>query len=351
MDTEQKQATSRKGRVLVTGGGGFLGQAIVRRLCERGHRVRSFNRRRYPELDPYSVEQIQGDISDKHAVDGACKDVDAVFHVAAKTGIWGRYQGYFDANVLGTQHVIASCLRQGVPHLIYTGSPSVAYNGESVEGADESAPCPATYLTHYQKTKFMAERSVIEASGDALKTIVLRPRLIWGPGDNQLTPRIIARAKRLVQVGDGTNLVDTIYIDNAADAHLLAMEKLQQKPGLSGRVYFISQDDPICLWDMINRILQAGGKPPVKKSMPAGAAYALGAVLELIYKILHLDREPPMTRFLAVELSAPHWFDISAAKKDLGYAPKIDIEEGLKRLKTWLDAHGNPMGDKEIQCN
>jgi nucleoside-diphosphate-sugar epimerase len=325
-------------RILVTGGGGFLGQAIVKLLRQKGHVVRSLNRRKYLELENFQVEQIQGDVSDPQAVDQACRGMDAVFHVAAKTGIWGKYQAYFNTNVLGTRNIITSCLKQGIPYLIHTSSPSVAYNENAVEGADESIPCPNKYLTHYQKTKFLAERDVIQASGNALKTIVLRPRLIWGPGDNQLAPRIIARAKQLIQVGDGRNLVDTVYIDNAADAHLLAAETLQAKPDLSGNIYFISQDDPMYLWYMINSILEAAGKPPVKKSIPAGLAYVLGAILELIYKSLGLQSEPRMTRYLANELSQAHWFDISAAKKDLGYVPKVTTEEGLKRLKAWLDA-------------
>jgi nucleoside-diphosphate-sugar epimerase len=324
--------------ILVTGGGGFLGQAIVRRLIKNGHMVRSFNRRKYPELENDHIEQIQGDVSDSHAVDLACRGIDLVFHVAAKTGYWGKYQDYYMTNVLGTRNVIASCLKQNIRYLVHTSSPSVAYNAAPIEGADESIPYPKTYLTHYQKTKFLAEQDVIEASGDGLRTIILRPRLIWGPGDNQLAPRIIASAKQLVQVGDGKNLVDTVYIENAADAHILAAEKLQTNSALSGNVYFISQDEPIYLWDMMNNILQAGGKAPVKKSIPAGLAYLLGAILEMIYKIFSLKFEPKMTRFLANEFSQAHWFDIGAAKRDLGYEPRVTIEEGLRHLKEWLES-------------
>ncbi len=337
MQSEDNHKFQNMRHVLVTGGGGFLGQAIVKLLRKKGHVVRSFNRRKYPELENLQVEQIQGDISDPHAIDMACKGMDLVFHVAAKTGIWGKYQAYFSTNVQGTRNIIASCLKHGIQYLVHTSSPSVAYNENKTEGADESIPYPKKYLTHYQKTKFLAERDVIQAAGNTFKTIVLRPRLIWGPGDNQLAPRIIARAKQLIQVGDGQNLVDIVYIDNAANAHILAAEKLRTNPALSGNVYFISQDEPTNLWDMINKILQAAGKPPVKKSIPARPAYVLGAMLELIYKSLRLQVEPKMTRFLANELSQAHWFDISAAKNDLGYVPTVTIEEGLKRLKVWLD--------------
>jgi nucleoside-diphosphate-sugar epimerase len=323
-------------RILVTGGGGFLGQAIVRRLIQKGYVVRSFNRRKYPDLEKDHIEQVQGDISDPDAVDAACGGVDLVFHVAAKIGDWGKYEAYFNANVKGTRNIVTSCLKQGVGFLVYTSTPSVSYNKTEVTGADESLPYPQKYLTHYQKTKSLAEQHVIQASSSSLKTIILRPRNIWGPGDNQLVPGIIERANQLFRIGDGKNLVDTVYIDNAADAHILAAEKLLANPTLSGNVYFISQDEPVYCWDIINKILHAAGKPPVKRSMPAGIAYALGAMLELIYKILHLRKGPKMNRFLALELSQSHWFDISAAKRDLGYIPRVTIEEGLGHLREWL---------------
>jgi nucleoside-diphosphate-sugar epimerase len=335
----KEQPSLRAGHILITGGGGFLGQAIVRLLRKEGVDVRTLNRNHYPELEELKVEQIQGDIADFNVVERACRGMDLVFHVAAKPGIWGSYSGYFNPNVIGTRNIITACRSQGIRYLVHTSSPSVAYNDNAVEGGDESIPYPERYLTNYQKTKALAERAVIQASDDSLKTIVLRPRLIWGPGDNHLIPRILARADKLVRVGNGRNLVDTIYIDNAAEAHVLAAEKLQQNHALSGKVYFISQDDPIALWEMINRILEAGGKPPVTQSMPAGLAYALGALIELAYRLLGLSREPKMTRFLSLELSQPHWFDITAAKRDLGYRPGVSIDEGLERLKSWLKSH------------
>jgi nucleoside-diphosphate-sugar epimerase len=182
----------------------------------------------------------------------------------------------------------------------------------------------------------MAEKTVIAAAEAGLKTIILRPHLIWGPQDNHLVPRIIERANRLVRVGDGRNLVDTIYIDNAADVHIQAADMLEQNHHLSGRVYFISQDDPVPLWEMVNNILKRAGLAPVRRSISRNTAWMMGAFLEIFYKMFSIRGEPRMTRFLADELSTAHWFDISAAKKDLGYAPKISIEEGLLRLERWL---------------
>jgi nucleoside-diphosphate-sugar epimerase len=323
-------------KVLVTGGGGFLGGAIVRQLVDRGDAVRSFSRKFYPELAQMGVEQIQGDMADKIAVEQACKGIELVFHVAAKPGVWGDYADYYPTNVLGTQHVIDACKKQGVSRLVYTSSPSVVFDGTDMEGVDESAPYPEKFHAAYPKTKAMAEQMVIKAADKDLMTITLRPHLIWGPNDNHLVPRIIERARRLVRVGSGKNRVDTIYIDNAAQAHVLAADRLKGNPELSGKVYFISQDDPVPLWDLVDDILKAAGQPPVKRTIPRKMAWLVGALLEFVYTMFRIRGEPQMTRFLADELSTAHWFDIRAARKDLGYAPAVSINEGLRRLEHWL---------------
>ncbi len=323
-------------KVLVTGGGGFLGGAIVRQLVDRGDNVRSFSRNFYPELAQLGVEQIQGDIVDKTAVEQACKGVKLVFHAAAKPGVWGNYADYYRTNVAGTQHVIDACKKHGVLRLVFTSSPSVVFDGTDMEGVDESVPYPEKFHAHYPKTKAMAEQLVIKAADKDLMTITLRPHLIWGPKDNHLVPRIIERARRLVRVGSGKNLVDTIYIDNAAEAHVLAADRLKENPGLSGKVYFISQDNPVPLWDMVNDILKTAGHPPVKRAIPRKIAWLMGALFEVVFKMFRIRGEPQMTRFLADELATAHWFDIRAAKKDLGYAPTVSIKEGLSRLEQWL---------------
>ena len=323
-------------KVLVTGGGGFLGKAIIRRLVERGDHVRSFSRSFYQELESLGIEQVQGNIVDKDAVEKACKGVNLVFHVAAKAGVWGDYSDYFKTNVTGTENVIGACIKHKVPRLVYTSSPSAVFNGTDMQGIDESIVYPNKFHAHYPKTKAIAEQSVIRAARNGLMTIILRPHLIWGPEDNHLVPRIISRAESLVRVGDGKNLVDTIYIDNAADAHILAAERLEENHRLSGRVYFISQGQPVLLWDMVNNILKAAGLAPVKHSISRRTAWLAGAVFEVCYRLFNLSGEPQMTRFVAEELSTAHWFDISAARKDLGYVPRVSTEEGLRRLAEWL---------------
>jgi len=323
-------------KCLITGGGGFLGTAIARLLSVDGNQVYSLSRRIHPHLAEWDVRQVIGDIADAQTAYQSCQGMDVVFHTAAKAGIWGNRQAYYRTNVTGTRNILDACARSGLPTLIHTSSPSVVFTGEDIAGGNESLPYARNYLAHYPETKALAERLVLDAAAKGLRTIILRPHLIWGPGDNHLVPRILARSRSLKVVGDGQNRVDTIYIDNAAQAHILAAEALRRHPQLSGRIYFISQDAPVALWDMVNQILQAGGKPPVKGRISAQAAYRVGGVLEWIYRFFRLSGEPRMTRFLAKELSRSHWFDISAAKRDLGYIPRISTEEGLRRLGAWL---------------
>ena len=323
---------------LVTGGGGFLGLAIVEQLLARGDQVRSFARGAYPGLAELGVEALRGDLKDAQAVGAACAGCDVVFHVAAKAGIWGRYAEYYEPNVRGTQNVLAACREHGVRRLVYTSSPSVVFDGRSMEGVDESIPYPRTHHSHYSATKALAEQAVLAANGETLRALALRPHLIWGPRDNHLVPRIVTqgRAGTLRRVGDGTNKVDTTYIDNAARAHVLAADALETNPHAAGRSYFISQGEPTALWEIVNGILAAARLPPVTRSVPQPVAWSAGAILEAAYVLFRLKGEPRMTRFVARELATAHWFDITAARTELGYEATISIKEGLCLLEAWL---------------
>jgi nucleoside-diphosphate-sugar epimerase len=328
-------------RALVTGGGGFLGRAIVEQLCRRGDELRSFSRQPHPELTKLGIEQFQGDLSDAAAVERAVVGCDVLFHVAAKAGIWGPYREYYETNVVGTQNIIAACKKFGVQRLVYTSTPSVVFNGRDELGIDESTPYSDRFLAWYPHTKCAAESEVLKANGSELATVALRPHLIWGPADNHLIPRLIARARqgKLLRVGAGKNMVDTIYVDNAADAHILAADKLSRDSAIAGKAYFLSQGEPVNLWEFINRILAQADLPPVSRSIPSWLAYTAGSAMEFKHWLLRLPGEPNMTRFLAKQLSTSHWFNISAARRDLGYVPRVTTEEGLKRLGEWLKAH------------
>jgi 2-alkyl-3-oxoalkanoate reductase len=322
--------------VLVTGGGGFLGSAVARRLAARGDRVISFSRAEHPHLARLGVVHIRGDIADSDALERACRGVDVVHHTAAKPPPWGAPNDYRRTNVTGTANVIAACRRCGVKQLVHTSTPSVVFDGRDLEGVDESAPYPPRWHSPYAETKAIAEQQVLMAAAAGLPAIVLRPHEIWGPEDPHFVPRILARAHRLRRIGDGKNLVDTTYIDNAAAAHLLAADRLRQTPGLSGRVYFISQGEPIAAWDMIDAILQAAGRGPVQGRISHRSAWLLGWACEKLFSGLRLSGEPPLTRFVADALARAHWFDIGAARRDLGYTPAVSTAEGLRRLEAWL---------------
>ncbi len=321
-------------RALVTGGGGFLGKAIVEQLVARGDRVRSLARARYPALERLGVECIQGDIRDPQVVREACQGVDVVFHTAALAGIWGRWGDYFGINVLGTRNVLNGCRDAGVPKLVFTSSPSVTFDGVSQEGVDETVPYSRRWLSYYPQTKALAEQEVLAANGATLATCALRPHLIWGPGDHHLIPRLVDRAlaEKLRRVGDGRNLVDTIYIDNAASAHLQAADVLSPDSPVAGRAYFLSQGEPVNCWQWIDEILALVGLPPVEKSISLNAAWRLGWLFEAYYRWRDIQREPPMTRFLAAQLGTSHYFDISRARRDFGYEPQVSTIEGMRRL-------------------
>jgi len=323
-------------RILVTGGGGFLGQALCRGLAARGHDVVSFNRGRYRALDALGVRQLQGDLADRDAVLAAARGCDAVFHNAAKAGAWGSYDSYHRANVVGTGHVIAACRAHGIRQLVYTSSPSVTHRATHpvAGGTADTVPYGEHLKAPYAATKAIAERAVLAANDAHLATIALRPRLIWGPGDQQLLPRLAerARAGRLRLVGDGDNLIDTTYIDNAAQAHFDAFDRLAPAADCAGRAYFISNGEPRAARDMVNALLQAAGAPPVTKTLPFPLAYAVGAACEAAWTLLPLRGEPPLTRFLAEQLATTHWYDMGPATRDFGYVPRVSIDEGLRRL-------------------
>ncbi len=321
-------------KALVTGGGGYLGSAIVRALVKRGDEVSCLQRGNYPELDELTVGIHTGDITDPLAVIKASKNCDVIFHVAAKAGVWGKYENYHQPNVVGTENVLKACEVNRIGRLVYTSSPSVIFNGNDEESVDESIDYPQYFFSHYQATKAMAERKVLAANNSQLATVALRPHLIWGPGDPHLIGRIIGRARsgklRLIR---GSKLADTTYIDNAVSAHLLAADALLAKLNVSGKTYFITNGEPVVITELINRILHAFAMPPATKTLSPKTAFTVGAISELVYKLFAIEKEPLMTRFVARQLSCAHWYDISAAKHDLGYKPLVSIEEGLQRIQ------------------
>lgn len=320
--------------VLVTGATGFVGGQLTRRLLADGHRVRALARSPMPELEKLGAEVMRADIADEAAMRAACAGVTTVFHTAARVGIWGPRAEFERTNTGGARAIVAACRAAGVRHLVFTSSPSVAFNHADLAGVDESAPLGTDFCgADYPRTKAEAERLILAANEPGrLATCALRPHLIWGPGDQNLIPRVVARARtgRLRIVGEGKNRVDLTHITNVVDAHVLAGAALARADSRAGgRAYFITNGEPVELWPWINDLLRQLDVPAINKRISLPAAERVGAISEFLWRTLRLRGEPPMTRFVAAELAHDHWFDISAARHDLGYAPRVTMAEGL----------------------
>lgn len=322
-------------KMLVTGGGGFLGLYIVEQLREAGHDVRVLCRGRYAALDQLDVDVHNGDIRDASAVQKACDGVEVVFHTAAVPGVWGKWDHYHSINTTGTENVISAARSHGVRRLIYTSSPSVVFDGSDHVDADESLPYPSEWMCHYPHSKALAEQAVLNANDDdTLRTVSLRPHLIWGRRDNHLIPRLLqkARSGRLRRVGDGTNVVSVVHVENAAAAHIQAESALRSSTAAAGNAYFINEPESVNLWSWVDDILKLAHLPPVRKSISRRTAYRVGTVMEKLWTWLPLPGEPPMTRFVAAQLSGSHSYSIESARRDFGFAPIVTMEQGLQSL-------------------
>ena len=330
-------------RAVVTGGGGFLGRAIVEMLLERGDEVAILSRSRYPEVEALGAEGLSFDLSqDCPGLAEALAGADVVFHVAARAGVWGPREAFWSINVDGTRRVMEAARAAGVGRFVYTSSPSAVWSGDDEVGLSEAdCPYPETYLTTYPETKAAAERLVLGAAdGEGFATTALRPHLIWGPGDPHLVPRVLerGRAGRLRIVGEGKNRVGLTYVDNAAWAHLLAADALAPGSANDGKAYFITDDEPVVLWEWINTLFAALGVPPVTKRVSTAMAVRAGAAAEWVWRTFGRPGEPPMTRFVARQLSTHHHYDLSAARHDFGYQQKVDPEVGWERMIAALKA-------------
>ncbi len=323
-------------KILVAGGGGFLGSRIARALKAGGQDPVVLGRNDYPELKAEGIRCVRGDIRQPSDVRRALEGgVRSVFHVAAKVGYWGRYKDFRSVNVDGTRTLLSVCRQNEVRRFVYTSSPSVVIGLDGAQGFDESAPYVRGRSYPYGATKAEGERLVLGANSDDFRTVALRPHFIFGPGDPHITPRLIQRAQqgKLIQVGRGNNHIDVTYIDNAVRAHLDVHEALSWNPcPVGGQAYFIGQEEPVALWSFVRRILEGFGVPPVKKTISYRTARFLGAAMEFTYRFLRISREPPLTRMAAVILGTSHAFSHKKAQRDFGYSPEVTLDKGLAQL-------------------
>lgn len=325
-------------KAMITGGGGFLGRRLVELLLGEGHEVHFLARGLYPEVEALGATFHRVDLLDGESLPAALQGVDTVFHVAAKAGVWGPESTYYSINVQGTQRLLAAAQEVGVQRFIYTSTPSVVSYDAPIENGANDLPYASRYKAHYPKTKAMAERMVLAANAPGMATVSLRPHLIFGPGDPHLLTRFVQSALegRLRIIGDGHNMVDFTYIDNAAWAHIDAAHALiDHRAPCAGQAYFISNDEPVSLWGWFNALLEQMGVPRIEQRLSHRTARNLFGLIEKVHRVLPLG-EPSVTAFLADAMATSHWFDMAPAKRDLGYRIRIPMEDTLAPTAAYL---------------
>ena len=326
-------------KILVTGAGGFLGRYIAEFLIADGHKVSNFSRHPHPELNSLGIPTLIGDLKNEKDVLDSTKGYDAVIHTASKVSMWGHYSNFYNTNVIGTQNIISACKKNNITKLVYTSTPSVVFKKDHLCDVNEECPHNKSFLSFYAQTKSIAEKLVLQANDSTLATIALRPHLIFGPRDPHILPKLVARAekKRLKQIGDGKNLVDVTFVENAAHAHVQALYAMSLKNSICGKAYFLGQENPVLLWDFINELISIKKHAPIKSRISFPSAYLIGAMLEKTYRLFSIyKKEPPMTRFIALSMAKSHYFNHQNAKKAFNYHPSINTEEALKKTAQYF---------------
>jgi nucleoside-diphosphate-sugar epimerase len=322
-------------KILITGAGGFLGYYIARELVQNpNYEIISFSRNSYDKLKKINVEERLGDLKNYQEVENALNGIDWVIHTASMVGMWGKYEDFYQTNVVGTENIINASIKNNISKIVYTSTPSVVFGSDSLMGVDESTPYPSKYFSFYAQTKAIAEQLVLKANTQSLSTVALRPHLIFGPGDQNLVPRVVEaqRKNRLKIIGDGENLVDVTYVENAALAHVIALEQLSSSSKIAAKAYFVGQG-PVKLWEFTNEILIRSGLPKVSKKISFKKAYLIGKIIEILLSTLRIYKiHPPMTRFIALQLAKSHYYNHHNIEDDLGFKPRYSINEGIDKL-------------------
>jgi 2-alkyl-3-oxoalkanoate reductase len=321
-------------KVLVTGATSLLARTAAEILLARGDDVVCLQRGQ----SSLAAEQVSADIRDSTAVQRAAVGCDAIIHAAAKVGVVGSWDEYRAINVDGTNNILAAARTAGIERIVYVSSPSVAHGGDALAGLGAEPPVLGRKNAFYAESKAMAEQAALAANTNDLAVVAIRPHLVWGPGDAQLVGRIVDRAKngRLALVGGGAALIDTTYITNAAESLVTALDRVRPGAACSGRAYVIANGEPRPIRDLIAGICAAANVPFAPRDVPLAIAKVAGSVVERTWKITRRTTEPPLTRFLAEQLGTAHWFDPRPAKDDLGWTPRITIDQGLQALAAWF---------------
>lgn len=317
-------------RILVTGATSLIGAAVVDRLEARGDTVTVLQRR-----SAGRGREVLGDITDPGLVADAVAGHDAVVHLAAKVGVTGTWAEYQHVNVVGTETIVSAARAAGVERFVHVSSPSVAHGGEPLVGVGAGPADPEATRGHYSTSKAIAERHALAQAAPDFAMVAIRPHLVWGPGDTQLVGRIVERARqgRLATIGSGAALIDTTYLDNAADALVAALD---HAPSASGQALVVSNGEPRPIAEVLERIVAAAGIAMPRLRVPAKLAFGAGLVIEKVWERTGRQDDPPMTSFLAEQLSTAHWFDQSRTRQLLDWRPAVTLDEGFERLRQWF---------------
>ena len=324
-------------KVLVTGAGSLLLGGVAAALHARGDEVVCLQRHVATFAGSDDVQQVLGDARDQGAVQRAATGCEAIVHGAARVGVVGSWPEFEGVNVKGTANVLYNARACGVSRVVYVSTPSVAHSGHSIVGAGADPAVVGRKGAYYAESKAIAEQVAVAANTDELAVVVVRPHLVWGPGDTQLVGRLVERAAagRLAMVGHGSALIDSTYIDNAISAHVAALDAVHPGAACAGRAYVIANGEPRTVYELIEGICLAAGVPFEPRHVPVKVALGLGSVVERLWPRLR-DDEPPITRFLAEQLGTAHWFDPRPARDDLSWSPRVSLADGFELLRQWF---------------
>ncbi|KAB8129182.1 NAD-dependent epimerase/dehydratase family protein [Gracilibacillus oryzae] len=323
-------------KILITGGTGFLGQKLARRLNGMDHQVTVIGRNEQigAELETEGITFLKADLTDCESIHRAHFDKEIVFHCGALSAPWGRYEDFYQTNVIGTENVVNACIANDVKRLIHVSTPSIYFDKNERTNVSETDAISSKFLNHYATTKFLAERVVDKAFDNGLPVVTLRPRAIFGPGDNAIIPRLIQtnEDKFIPFINHGRAVIDLVYVENVVDAMVLEMNADQKT---LGQKYNISNGERWILADVLKKLFQTMDVPFRYRKLPYPLVYSMAAILEWLSRNFQNYQEPVLNRYTVTVLSKSQTISIDKARAELGYTPRVSVEDGIHLFAEW----------------